>query len=53
MHTRRITSGFLGTLFMAVAAVMLPGSAYADPIRLSVYNNVAGSITDSGLACHP
>lgn len=53
MHTRRITSGLLGTLFVAVAAVMLPGSARADPIRLSVYTNnatftpVAGSITDS------
>ena len=47
MHTRRITSGLLGTLFVAVGAFMLPGSAHAEPIRLSVYNNVAGAMTDS------
>ena len=35
MHTRRITSGLRGTLFVAVGAVMLPGSAHAEPIRLS------------------
>jgi len=47
MHTRRITSGLLGTLFVAVGAVMLPGSAHAEPIRLSVHNNVAGAMTDN------
>jgi hypothetical protein len=47
MQTRRITSGLLGTLFVAVGAVVLPGSAYAAPIRLSVYNNVAGALTDN------
>jgi hypothetical protein len=44
MHTRRITSGLVGTLFVAV---MLPGTAHAEPIRLSVYNNVAGGMTDN------
>ena len=47
MHTSRITSGLLGTLCVAIGAVMLPGSVHAEPIRLSVYNNAAGSITDS------
>jgi hypothetical protein len=47
MHTGRITSGLLGTLFVAVGAVMLPGTAHAEPIRLSVYNNVAGGMTDN------
>ena len=47
MHTRRITSGLLGTLFVAVGAVVLPGSAHAEPIRLSVYNNVTGAMTDN------
>lgn len=47
MYSRRITSGLLGTFFVAVASVMLPGSAQAEAIRLSVYNNVAGAINDS------
>ena len=46
MSTRRITSGLLGTFFVAVGAVMVPGSAHAEPIRLSVYNNVAGAFAD-------
>jgi hypothetical protein len=46
MYTRRLTSGLLGTLFVAVGAVAVPASAYADPIRLSVFDNVAGSMVD-------
>jgi hypothetical protein len=50
MHTRRITSGLLGTFFVAVGAVMLPATAHAEPVRLSVYNNVADGdgFADSG-----
>ena len=47
MRAWRNPSGLLGPLCVAVCAVLLPGSVQADPIRLSVYANAAGSITDS------